>query len=231
MSQTHRDLERILHRLDNKGYPAYKDIRGAYDFDDFTLFVDHVQGDPFAAPSRLRARLPMEAARFPANTRSTPSRRIALRDFLARAFSAENRPPKRGSGKSGLLAMDKPGQEILERSAIIVTDSYVEARFVAGLPARGRRILGRQAADLLCHELPRIVEAALKYANLDRAQLTAHLNAAEDADTLRAELEGLGLVAFVADGSILPRRSGVDDRPLQGGRLCRFKARTVCGWK
>ncbi|GAB4439266.1 MAG: ABC-ATPase domain-containing protein [Anaerolineae bacterium] len=227
MPQTAADLQRLLSRLDGKGYPAYKDIRGSYEFNYFTLFIDHVQGDPFAAPSRLRVRLPMTAAGFPPDTYSQPSRRIALRDFLARAFSGQCRTladRSRGSGKSGLLAMDRPGQEILERSAIVITADAVEARFVAGLPAQGRRILGRQAAQMLCEDVPRLVEASLKYASLNPQQLTAHLNAAEDAGALRAQLPGLGLVAFVADGSSLPRRSGVDDRPLKSDRVIPFRS-------
>jgi len=227
MPQTAADLQRTLYRIDGKGYPAYKDIRGNYNFDDFTLFIDHVQGDPFAAPSRVRVRLPMQVAGFPGNTYSNRSRLMALRDFLARVFSHEcytfsNR--SRGSGKSGLMAMDKPGQEILERSSIIVTDEFVEARFVVGLPARGRRILGRQAATMLCDDIPKLVDAALYYERLNKKHLVTHLNSAEDADTLRAQLPALGLVAFIADGSHLPRRSGVDNRPLQGDTVVPFRS-------
>jgi len=169
----------------------------------------------------------MATAGFPPETYRNRSRLIALRDFLARRFSDACRTltdRSRGSGKSGLLAMDRPGQEILERSAIVVTAEFVEARFVAGLPARGRRVLGRQAADMLGEDVPKLVEAALRYANLDESQLTAHLNAAEDADALRTQLSALGLVAFVADGSRLPRRSGVDDRPLGGDHVVPFRS-------
>jgi predicted ABC-class ATPase len=225
MLPTIADLQRLLSRMDGKGYPAYKDIRGSYSIDYFTLFIDHVQGDPFAAPSRLRVRLPLNVAGFPADTWANTSRLIALRDFLARVFSTQCRATSdrsRGSGKSGLLAMDMPGQEILERSAIIVTKEFVEARFVAGLPAQGRRILGRQAATMLCDDLPKIVDASLKYASLNQQRLITHLHTAEDADILRAQLPALGLVAFVADGSILPRRSGVDDRPWQGQQIIPF---------
>ncbi|MBN1994012.1 MAG: ABC-ATPase domain-containing protein [Anaerolineae bacterium] len=227
MPQTGADLQRHLSRIDGKGYPAYKDIRGSYAFDDFTLFIDHVQGDPFAAPSRVRVRLPMPAAGFPADSRANRSRMIALRDFLARVFSGQCRAlsnRSRGSGKSGLIAMDPPGQEILERSATIVTAEFVEARLMVGLPAQGRRVLGRQAAAMLCNDLPQIANAALKYARLDQKRLAAHLDAAEDADTLRAKLPELGLVAFVADGSILPRRSGVDDRPLRSDNVIPFRS-------
>ncbi len=227
MSQTVDDLKRQLHRIDGKGYPAYKDIKGRYTFADFTLFIDHVQGDPFASPSRLRARMPMQVAGFPPDTRSNRSRLIALRDILAGIFSGECRAVSdrsRGSGKSGLIAMDMPGQEILERSSIIVTDDFVEARFVVGLPARGRRVLGRQAVVMLCNDVSKIVKAALKYASIDKKRLIAHLNTAEDADTLRNQLPKLGLVAFVANDSILPRCSGVDDRALYGDNVVPFRS-------
>ena len=227
MTATQQDLRQLLQRIDGRGYPAYKDIRGQYAFETFTLFIDHVQGDPFAAPSRLRVRLPLDVAGFPASTLTSPSRVIALRDYLARQFSAACRRQSdrsRGFGKSGLISMAVPGQEILERSSIIVTDEFIEARFVAGLPARGRRILGRQAADMLCRTVPSLVEAALHFTGLKAEHLTAHLNTAEDATELRRQLPGLGLVAFVADGAVLPRRSGVDDRPLAGSGVIPFRS-------
>ncbi len=226
MIKTNGDLRQMLSRIDGRGYPAYKDIRGSYTFGQFTLFIDHVQGDPFAAPSRLRVRVPMPVAGFPASSRNNRSRLIALRDFLARAFSqtcANTSDRSRGSGKSGLIAMDLPRQEILARSSIIVTDEFVEARFVGGLPARGRRVLGRQAAAMLCNDVPKIVQTALHHRRLDPARLTAHLDAAEDADTLRLMLPALGLAAFVAEGSILPRHSGVDDRPLHDKSVVPFR--------
>ncbi len=227
MSQPIANLRRTLHHIDGKGYPAYKDIRGSYDLADFRLFIDHVQGDPFAAPSRVRVRLPLPEAGFPSASYANSSRLIALRDFLAGVFSGECydvSDRSRGSGKSGLIAMDSPGQEILERSSIIVSKAFVEARFVVGLPARGRRVMGRQAEFMLCEDIPHIVNQALKYKNLNQTRLNHYLNRAEDADILRAKLPELGLIAFVADGSILPRRSGVDDRPLAGAGVIPFQS-------
>ena len=227
MPQTDDDLRQQLNRLNGQGYPAYKAIRGSYRFSDFTLFIDHVQGDPFAAPSRLRVQVPAQVAQFPASMVSNRSRLIALRDYLARIFSARCRArgsAKSGSGKSGLIAMDMPGQEVLERSSIIVAPDYIEARFVVGLPAQGRRILGRQAANLLCDAVPDIVSATLMYKHLKAHELETHLNIHEDADTLRDQLDSMGLVAFVADGSRLPRRSGADDRPLHGDVVVPFGA-------
>lgn len=214
--------DRLL-SLDRDSYKAYKSIKGQYQFPTFVLIIDHVQGDPFAAPSRLRVQVPQRSpqdrpvAGFPLETFSTPSREIALRDYLNREFdrAATRRAGKRGSGKSGMVAIASPGQQVLERAAVWVTDQQVEARFVVGLPAQGRRILGRQAAELLCEDIPAIVTEALLYRNLDGDDLQRHIEVVEDADWLRRQLADRGLVSFIPDGAILPRQSGVSDKPLQ----------------
>ncbi|RMG07320.1 MAG: ATPase [Cyanobacteria bacterium J055] len=214
---THRErLRQQLLQLDDRGYKAYKDIQGTYDFGEFTLIIDYVQGDPFASPSRLRVRVPQSVAGFPAELYRSRSRSIALRDYLTRQFAAACREVshKRGTGKSGAMGVCSMGQEVLERSSALVSDAEIEVRFVVGLPAQGRRILGRQAAQMLCEDVPQIVDRALKFDRLDGAEIARHVETVEDADWLRDRLEVLGLVAFVADGSILPRRSSVDDRPL-----------------
>lgn len=215
---TRDNLRQTLLRLDGRGYKAYKDIRGVYDFGDFTLYVDYVQGDPFAGPSRLRLRLPQTVAQYPAHLFSNRSRRIGLENYLLGAFAeaAREAAARRGSGKSGLIEIDAPGQEILERTAMRVTPQHVEAQFSVGLPAHGRRILGRAAAEMLCDDVPAIVTASLIYRNNDHHLIERYTAVNEDADFLRAQLAPRGLVAFIADGSILPRRSGVDERPLVG---------------
>jgi len=224
--RTIADLEALLLRLDGKGYKAYKGVEGVYRAPTFTLFIDHVQGDPFAPPSRVRVQVELRKAGFPPDTYSNKSRRVALADFLTRQFAAaaEKVEKRMGTGHSGLIAIDRPGQEILERTSVVITEEYVEARFVVGLPARGRRILGKEAAELLCRKVPKIVEEALFFSRLDRRSLYLHILTAEDADWLREQLPKRGLVAFVADGSILPRRSGVDDRPLQPEKAIPFRS-------
>ncbi len=222
------DLRRMLRRIDGRGYKAYKDIEGAYGFPDFTLFIDHVQGDPFAAPSRIRAAVRHDLAAFPPETLTAKSRTVGLADYLLRRFDSGCRMADRraGSGKSGLIGIDSPGQEILERTAVIVGDHGLEARFHVGLPARGRRILAREADHILLELVPRIVAASLFYASLeeDTAALLKHVETNEDADYLRGAITRQGLVAFIADNAVLPRRSGVDDRPLDKGRVVRFRS-------
>ena len=212
-----QQLSATLRRIDGKGYKAYKDITGRYRFDGFELRIDHVQGDPFGSPSRLRVMLPPRSAGFPDDLQTPGPRAVALRDYLARGFAtkakATSRP--RGSGSSGLLAMDMPGQEVLERSAVLLhPDGGVEARFVAGLPAQGRNIAGREAEKMLCQDIPELVRATLRWATADEDAVRTHVETVEDSAALRAQLAEHNLVAFIADGAILPRRSGVDDRPL-----------------
>ncbi|MFQ6069328.1 MAG: ABC-ATPase domain-containing protein [Candidatus Aminicenantales bacterium] len=225
--KTRQDLEQILARIDGKGYKAYRDLGGAYDCGDYTLHIDHVQSDPFAPPSRVRIRMPQSKAGFPPDTYRNKSREKALRDFITRKFHAASRiysKGKRGSGKSGLISINQPSQEILERTSAFVTDSYVEVRFGLGLPAFGRRIAAREAESMLLEEIPDIVDSSLRCKNLDKHQLQRHIETSEDADFLRQSLEKLGLVAFVAEAAILPRASGVDPRPLSRGRVVPFKS-------
>lgn len=224
---TGEDLRAILRRIDGRGYKAYKDLRGAYDLGQFVLYVDHIQGDPFAPPSAMRVRIDMARAAIPPELYSTRTRRIALQDYLTRAFSAALREVTagfRGSGKSGLMAIDTPGQEVLERSSALITPDWVEVRFVAGLPARGRTVLGREAEEMLLSELPRCVARALVYGSLDDRAVRRHVETCEDSEALRGMLGGLGLVAFISDGSILPRRSGVDPRPLDPRKAVPFRS-------
>ena len=225
--KTEHDLKEMLQRMNAKSYKAYKAIAGEYHFGGHRLFIDHVQGDPYAAPSRLRARVDRKASGFAPDMTTNKSRTIALADFLTRRFydaCKKTARGNRGSGKSGIITIDRPVQEILERSAMKIDDKMVEARFCLGLPAAGRRIAGLEARAMFFEELPRIVRAALFMESLDRDQIYRHIEAAEDADWLRNRLEELELVGFVADDALLPRASGIDPRPLAAGRAVRFRS-------
>ncbi|MGD9344707.1 MAG: ABC-ATPase domain-containing protein [Candidatus Aminicenantes bacterium] len=221
------DLKRILQRIDGKGYKAYRDIEGAFDFGDYRLFIDRAQGDPFASPSRVRVRVDRAVAGFPEGTYKSRSREVALRDYITRTFDRACQRygrGNRGTGNGGIIAIDRPGQEILERTSAFITPSWVEARFVVGLPAFGRRIAGRHAESIFFEEIPRILRAALLYESLDAEDLSIHTKTAEDADSLRESLDGLGIVAFAADGSVLPRASGIDPSPLTRGKIVPFRS-------
>ena len=216
-------LHSTLDRIDRKGYGAYKDLSGAHDFDSFTLFVDRVQRDPFAPPSLIRIRTrenPFDRGLF-----GTPVRRVAFEDFLTRSVEkAIGRVVRgnRGSGGSGRVEIQRTSQVVLPRTSMIVTPDSVEARMAVGLPARGRSVDARAAKTVLLEELPEVVRRGLVPAPqgaVDREEARLHAEVVEDANHLRGLLPGLGLVAFVADGAVLPRESGASDRPLGDGAV------------
>ena len=221
------ELRKILARIDGRGYKAYKDLQGAYAYPGFTLFIDHVQGDPFASPSKIRVRVPDTVAQLPPDLFSGRVRRVALQDFLTREVHHAIRQVcqgNRGIGKSGLIAIDVGGQEVLERTAMVVTPQWVEARLSLGLPAQGRTILGRQAEAMLCQEMPEIAERALKWEHVDQERARAFVDCVDNQESIRAQLDALGLVAFIADEAILPRSSGASDRPLSRQQAQSFRA-------
>lgn len=216
MSSTH-ELVQILDRIDGRGYRAYKDLRGRYALAEVELFIDRVQGDPFAAPSKLRVRVPMRVASLPETLWQDPVRRLALSDFLARVGRSalqDRGGGHPGSGRSGAVYVDAGGQEILERTAVVIEPEFVELRLEAGLPAQGRRILGPAARRLLTETIPLGARQALIWDHLDTAKARAFVACLENQEHIRSRLAELGLVAFVANGSILPRESGASDRPL-----------------
>jgi predicted ABC-class ATPase len=213
-------LQATLDRLDRKGYGAYKDLSGTYDFGRFTLFIDRVQRDPFAPPSLVRLRT--KENRFDPELFENPVRRIAFEDFLTREVEGAIRRVvrgNRGSGGSGRVEIQRASQIVLPRTSMVVAPEHVEARMAVGLPARGRTVDARAARAVLLKELPEVVRCALTPGGVDLNRARLHVETAEDADYLRRQLPDLGLVAFVADGSVLPRESGASDRPLKRGAV------------
>ena len=232
------ELARTLRRIDGRGYRSYKDLRGSYRFPEFELFIDHVQGDPFAAAveaSPAGANAGRRAARGVASQRRF--RRIALQDFLARVNSRRDPRARRarssaeeasridaapgqrtrwatwesnsGSGqeRADLDRCRRPGgARAQRRSCCIPSGSRRASR--SGLPAAGRRVLGRQAISLLTRAVPEVALAGLTWqqtaAGGSRRAARRFVECVENQEHIRTQLGPLGLVAFVANGSILP---------------------------
>ena len=213
------DLKRLLTSIDHKSYPAYKDVRGAYDFNTYTLSIDHVQGDPFASPSKVSVQVRHAKAGFPAELFDTPWKKTALEDYLLRCFSREIGRlsfKAKGSGKSGLIATSRPGQEVLSRTACEIGRNEITARFEVGFPAFGRTINSGELIRIFFDFLPGCVENVFFYRRQNTAEIKKRITLADDQQFIRNELKRLDLVSFVADGSILPRETGVSDRPMKG---------------
>ena len=220
-------LRQLLSHIDGRGYKAYKQIKGSYEFSDFNLYIDHVQGDPFALPSKVRLRVDQKQAQIPVGLWPNSVRQVALEDFIARAVRRAIQTlisPKKGSGKSGLVFIDAGQQEALERTAAVIREDWVETRLQIGLPAAGRRILGKQATTILCQEIPKIVDQALMWKNMDHEQCHTFIECVENQEAIRQQLAELSLVAFVANGAVLPRESGISDLPLLGTQVVGFQA-------
>lgn len=216
MLETQECLYRRLVDLDGRSYASYRSITGTYRFSKFTLTVDHVQADPFATPSRMHVQLSPQAIKLPRWSYQTKARGIATADWLLRRFAMMlhmHARKRRGSGKSDWIAVDEPGQEILSRTACQVSEEQIELRLLVGLPATGRRILGREAAELLCTFLAQLVEQTFSFDGEALSDLEKQVKTVENAQALRAQLHEAGLLAFVADGALLARASGVSDKP------------------
>ncbi|WP_286209411.1 ABC-ATPase domain-containing protein [Dubosiella newyorkensis] len=216
--KTKQDLIQICQRIQGRGYPAYKDCRGEYTCPSYILSIDHVQGDPFAAPSDVSIRVPNT---FPKKFHDTKYRRVSLEDRLLRFFVKQLKDDPfrgKGSGKSGVISISKPKQEVLERSAIRVEEETITLRFHVGFPANGRKVLSLELLRILFDYLPSKIESALLYEKLsetDREALMIAHSLADDQHALREAIKEKGLVAFVANGSILPRKSGVSQKPME----------------
>lgn len=242
--KTKQDFLDSLRRMDHKSYGAYKALKGDYDFRDFILKIDHVQGDPFASPSRVRLCV-NNKQNFPAELFAEKWEKTALEDYILRRVhfcirnlmqggnGRENRQDRyqrggeerreqgyrrSGSGKSGMISACRVGQEVMERIAVQISEREVEVRIEVGFPAYGRSIAAEELEKLVTAALPQIVKGALYYRNLKAEELQKVKELADDQEFIREELKRLELCAFVADGSVLPRESGVSERPMKNAQ-------------
>ena len=219
--QAERELREQLRNIDHKSYPLYKSLKGSYRFTRYILHIDHVQGDPFAAPSDVRIVVDAKAAGFPEFARKDPLTREALADVLLREFEKQIHQftfKAKGSGKSGLISISHPSQEVLRRTACEVGTKEITVRFSIGFPANGRTINAKELDKILFEYLPVCVERALYYQNLDAKSVRTAIDLAEDQQAIREHLKEMELVAFVANGAILPRESGISSRPMKGAK-------------
>lgn len=214
------ELKKDILAIDHRGYPGYKGLRGRYQFKDHVLSIDHVQGDPFASPSHLSVLVDGHKAGFPKDYYQDDISRITLQDHLTRCFGKALAPfsfKAKGSGKSGLLSVSHCGQQVLERTACEVSaDGSVTVRFEAGFPANGRSVNAGELVKMLFQFVPEAAQIALFYNRLNKNALKAAIELARDQQFIREHLSEQGLAAFLADGSVLPRESGISDRPMKG---------------
>ena len=212
------ELRQQLRSINRKSYPAYKGLKSLYHFGNYILSIDHVQGDPFASPSHVSIQISHKDAGFPVEYYKDTLTGTTLCDYLTRQFEKQVRQYSfraKGSGKSGLLTVSHCGQEILSRTACEITEKGITARFFVGFPANGRTINATELEKILFDFLPVCIQKSFFYSSLNANELQNYIELAEDQDFIRQTLPDKNLCAFIADGSILPRESGISSRPMK----------------
>ena len=220
-----KDLHLKLQRLQGKAYGTYNDLRGhSWSSGDFEWNWVHIQGDPYAPPSRMRISVALKDLGIPEEWVTREVQRVALADFLLRrlALSCATQARSLGTGNGGLLATVEPGPEILKRNSCRIENGKVHALIQVGLPADARKIESAWAIEVLCQRLPEALTESLYCANFRLVDCERAIRNLEIQRALRDSLDSLGLVAFVGDHAVLPRASGTSVLPLRGARP--FKA-------
>ena len=222
-------LKQKLAAIDGQDYGACQSLLGTYDFNLFKLIIHRIPKDPYAPPHTGIYRIQVQRSdhRIVRLNTETKIQKIAGADFLARRFfTASQRISKgiRGTGFSGMITINQPGQAILERNSVVITEDMIEVRCFLGLPADGRLINSKIAETMLFHELPNIVNQSLLDESIDYRALIKQIEVAEDAEFLRNRLDSLRLIAFICDHSILPRKSGTSDEPMSDKFTIPFSA-------
>lgn len=212
-------LTQKLTTIDNQDYASYQSLIGTYDFSLFKLMIDQIPKDPYAPPHTgiYRIELDRTDERIINLNINSKVQKVATADYLARSFynaCEKNSKGIRGTGFSGVITINRPEQSVLERSSVVITDKIIEVRCFLGLPGEGRIVTADIANEMLLNELPKIVEASLLKQSVEQKELQRYIETAEDADYLRNRLDSLGLIAFIANNSILPRQSGTSDEPM-----------------
>ena len=212
------ELRQQLRSINRKSYPSYKGLKGLYHFGNYILSIDHVQGDPFASPSHVSIQISHRDAGFPVEYYKDTLTGTTLCDYLTRQFEKQVSQYSfraKGSGKSGLLTVSHCGQEVLSRTACEITEKGITARFFGGFPANGRTINAIELEKILFDFLPVCIQKSFFYSSFNAKELQNYIELAEDQEFIRQTLPAKNLCAFIADGSILPRESGISSRPMK----------------
>ena len=224
--KTNLDLVDEFQSLNGASYKSYMRLRGKWEFNAWTLMVDSLQSDPYAPPSRMRVIMPLSICDIPEEKLSSTVLITAVEDYINRTFAKNIKVllKRRKRNAFGKILISRCSQEIIKKNAVKIHSGKVEIRFAVELPADGRRIRGNDAKELLCDLLPKAVMASLLYDNYNHEEFEKHLLYVKAQEFIRNSLKEAGMVAFIADGAILPRKSGIDSRPMDKNKAVPFKA-------
>lgn len=208
-------LYQKIRTLNGKNYGLYKSLADKpWDFGDFVLDFLHVQGDPFAPASRVVVRAKLSALGYAPEWGSDFEHRLALSDFLYRRLGrlVQERYP----GKDAAVVFNTAGPEMLVRNSLWIDNGELRACLQVRLPGEGRKIQAEEAAEILTMVLPDLVSAGLYCDKAAVPELQEYYRVLAERKAILAELDARGLCAFVPDGAVLPRASGLSEMPLEG---------------
>jgi predicted ABC-class ATPase len=208
-------LYQKIRSLDGKPYGTYKNLATReWDFGDFVLEFIHVQGDPYAPASRVLLRAKLATLGYAPEWGSDFEHRLALSDFLYRRLG--RMVQERYPGKDAAVVFDTAGPEMLVRNSLWIDNGEIRACLQVRLPGEGRKIQAELAAEILTMVMPDLVAAGLYYTQGDEPAMQRHYRVLAERREILAQLDGRGLCAFVPDGAVLPRASGLSEMPLEG---------------
>ena len=212
-------LYQKIRSLQGKNYGLYKSLADrSWDFGDFVLEFLHVQGDPYAPASRVMIKASLLMLGFPSEWGGSFERRLALSDYLYRRLSALVR--EKYPDRDAAVVFDTAGPEMLVRNALWVDNGELRACLQVRLPGDGRKIQAEDAAEILTMVLPDLVSAALYNSGESKKdgvepELVEHYRVLAERKEILSQLEERGLCAFVPDGAVLPRASGLSELPME----------------
>ena len=207
-------LYQKIRTLNGKNYGLYKSLADKpWDFGDFVLEFIHVQGDPYAPPSRVLLRSKLATLGYAPEWSSGFERRLALSDFLLRRLGGLVQ--EKYSGKDAAVVFDSAGPEMLVRNSLWIDNGELRACLQVRLPGDGRKIQAEAAAEILTMVMPDLVSAGLYYNKADEPAMQEHYRVLAERKEILEQLDGHGLCAFVPDGAVLPRASGLSEMPLE----------------
>lgn len=208
-------LYQKIRSLDGKPYGTYKNLATReWDIGDFVLEFIHVQGDPYAPASRVLLRAKLATLGYAPEWGSDFEHRLALSDFLYRRLG--RMVQERYPGKDAAVVFDTAGPEMLVRNSLWIDNGEIRACLQVRLPGEGRKIQAELAAEILTMVMPDLVAAGLYYTQGDEPAMQRHYRVLAERREILAQLDGRGLCAFVPDGAVLPRASGLSEMPLEG---------------
>jgi Predicted ATPase of the ABC class len=203
----------ILKEIDGREYGDLVRLMGDYDFNRYVVKIGHVPHNTEDTGLSVVVRITHAVAGFPEEVLASPIRRTALEDLLARKLSAAigNQATFDANGVARRrIISPRPGQKILPRSTVQITDDFTDVRLNVLIPLQRGRLDGMSFQTVFFDDLPMIVQESLLYCNMNPAEVNGFVGLMEDADHIRQSLASRGLIGFVGSGSMLARLSGAD---------------------